>query len=178
MRVVRVGTHAVTRGSKATLWNRLRTHRGPFTGKYANGGDHRGSIFRLHVGTAIVKKHGVTVPTWGGGSSAGREIRIKEHAVEKLVSEHIRTMPFLWVKVDDAPGPDSLRAYIERNAIGLLSNYNKMQKIDPSSDNWLGRFCKNEKVQRSGLWNSDHVDEPYNKKFSNKLEKLVGEMNQ
>lgn len=176
MRVVRVGTHALKTGSKTTLWNRLIMHRGPLSGMYAGGGGHRGSIFRVHVGTAIIKKHVLTVHTWGVGSSAGREIRMKEHAVEKLVSEHIRSMPFLWVKVDDEPGPDSLRAYIERNTIELLSNYNRTTKIDPPSPNWLGRFCKNEKVQRSGLWNSDYVDEAYDKRFLDKLEELVYEM--
>ncbi len=42
-RVVRVGTHAVSRGSRATLWNRLRGHKA----KQSGGGNHRGSIFRL-----------------------------------------------------------------------------------------------------------------------------------
>jgi len=176
MRIGRVGTHALKEGAKTTLWDRLRTHRGPLSGKYADGGNHRGSIFRLHVGTAIIKKSNLKVPTWGVGSSANSEVRRKEYFLEKLVSKHIRGMPFLWVKVDDDPGPDSLRAYIERNSIGLLSNYNRKLKIDSASPDWLGKFCDNEKVQRSGLWNSDHVDETYDKKFLNKLEKLVDEM--
>jgi hypothetical protein len=56
LRVVRVGTHALKTGSKTTLWNRLRTHRGPNKGKYIGGGNHRGSIFRLHVGTALLRR--------------------------------------------------------------------------------------------------------------------------
>ncbi len=32
-RVVRIGTHAVSHGSKTTLWNRLRTHRGTSEGR-------------------------------------------------------------------------------------------------------------------------------------------------
>lgn len=47
-RVVRIGTHAVSQGSKTSLWNRLSTHRGSTGG----GGSHRSSIFRLHVGRA------------------------------------------------------------------------------------------------------------------------------
>src|SRR4051794_27245281 len=44
LRVVRVGTHAVSANSKSTLWKRLRAHLGTRSG----GGNHRGSIFRLH----------------------------------------------------------------------------------------------------------------------------------
>ena len=29
-------------------------------------------------------------------------------------------MPFLWFAIDDAPGPKSLRGYVERNSIALL----------------------------------------------------------
>ena len=47
-RVVRVGTHAVSLGSKATLWSRLITHRGHVDGD----GNHRGSVFRLLIGSA------------------------------------------------------------------------------------------------------------------------------
>ena len=45
-RVVRVGTHALKDGSCATLWQRLSHHRGNAKG---DGGNHRGSIFRLLV---------------------------------------------------------------------------------------------------------------------------------
>lgn len=51
-RIVRVGTHAVSEGSSSNLWNRLRTHRGGVE----LGGNHRGSIFRLHVGKSIIAK--------------------------------------------------------------------------------------------------------------------------
>src|SRR5690242_13971991 len=47
-RVVRVGTHALANGSTTTLWRRLSQHRGS---KRSGGGNHRGSIFRLLVGT-------------------------------------------------------------------------------------------------------------------------------
>jgi hypothetical protein len=43
LRVVRIGTHALTAGSRSTLRQRLRQHRG----HASRGGNHRGSIFRL-----------------------------------------------------------------------------------------------------------------------------------
>jgi len=163
-RVVRVGTHALKRGSRTSLWDRLRTHRGMFKGRYAGGGNHRGSIFRLHVGTAILRKEGLEkqYPTWGMGQSANREIRDHEYPIERKESQHIGTMPFLWLKVDDAPGPKSERAYVERNSIALLSNYGKLGTalaIDSPCIGWLGHYCKNEMVRKSGLWNVDHVTE-------------------
>ena len=57
-RLSRIGTVGVSTGSSNTLWNRLRQHRGNVRGKYAGGGNHRGSIFRLHVGRALIEKHG------------------------------------------------------------------------------------------------------------------------
>jgi len=53
-RVVRVGTHGLKAGKDTKLWDRLRTHRGTLTGQNPGGGNHRGSIFRLHVGTALL----------------------------------------------------------------------------------------------------------------------------
>jgi hypothetical protein len=54
LRVVRVGTHALTATSKATLWGRLRQHRGQVGGRSPGGGNHRASVFRRHVGAALI----------------------------------------------------------------------------------------------------------------------------
>jgi len=51
MRVVRIGMHALKAGSKTTLWKRLSQHQGT---QKSGGGNHRGSVFRLHVGTALI----------------------------------------------------------------------------------------------------------------------------
>jgi len=174
-RVVRVGTHGLKEGSKSTLWGRLRQHRGSIGGGLAGGGNHRGSVFRLHVGTAILRRESqeAQYPTWGVGSSASRAERAHEYPIEKLVSEHIRSMPFLWLDVDDEPGPYSMRGYIERNAIGLLSNYSTIdtpKALDPPSTDWLGHHCQNEKVRGSGLWNSNHTNEGYESDFLITLE--------
>lgn len=179
LRIVRVGTHALKKHSRTTLWHRLRAHRGPLGGKRAGGGNHRGSIFRLHVGTAVLRKEGLEerYPTWGVGSSAPVEVEDHEHHIEKKVSQHIRAMPFLWLKVDDAPGPQSQRAYLEQNSIALLSNHSKLgtdAAIDPPSTDWLGFYCNSEKIRLSGLWNADHVtDGRWDPPFLEILEKKV-----
>ena len=54
--VVRVGSHALTATSKTTLRTRLMQHRGQLTGHNPGGGNHRASVFRHHVGAAIIRR--------------------------------------------------------------------------------------------------------------------------
>ena len=176
MRVVRVGTHALKTGSKTTLWNRLRQHRGNIGGVHPGGGNHRGSIFRLHVGTAIISKEQLDIPTWSIGSTAKSDVREEEYSTECLVSNYICSMPFLWIDIDDLPGPNSDRGFIERNAIALLSNFNRDNPIDPPSESWLGHYALNDKIKCSGLWNVNHVDEIYDPDFLKVLERYVEDM--
>ena len=172
LRVMRVGTHALKKDAKTTLWKRLSQHKG-----YAKsgGGNHRGSIFRLLVGSAIINKQNLDYSTWADGSSAPKEIRENEITLEKLVSKTIGQMPFLYLSISDEPGPDSLRGYIERNSIALLSNYNK-PPLDPPAENWLGYKCSRERVYNSGLWNQNHVNEDYDSDFFYTLEEMVHKM--
>ena len=100
---------------------------------------------------------------------------MEELDIERLVSREIGAMPFLWLAVDDAPGSDSQRGHVERNSIALLSNCTG-EPIDPSSPNWLGHHCNQERVRRSGLWNVRHVDEGYNPAFLDTLSALVNKM--
>jgi len=182
LRVVRVGTHAVSKGSKTTLWNRLRTHRGSLKGIRPGGGNHRGSIFRLHVGTSILNKTGSRdeYKTWSKGSSAKSPIRVKEYPIEKRVSNHIGSMPLLWLDVDDPAGKNSERTYLEKNSISLLSNYRMLSldsAIDPPSSMWLGTYCSNDFVRKSGLWNVNHVKKPdVDQGFLEKLEYRINKM--
>lgn len=88
------------------------------------------------------------------------------------VSEYLRELPFLWIDVDDEPSADSDRAYIERNMIGLLSNYQR-DPIDPRGDRWLGKHSRSEKIRESGLLNVNHVDEGYDPSFLSTLEEAI-----
>ena len=106
---------------------------------------------------------------------ARAQVLSDEHSLETMVSNYIRVMPFLWVGVDDAPGSQSERGVIERNSIGLLSNYGRAP-IDPASDGWLGSYSDRVRVQGSGLWNNNHVDEGHDPKFLAILEPRVGQL--
>lgn len=155
-RVVRVGTHGLAVGSKSTLWGRLSQHRGGTSGK----GNHRGSIFRLHLGAALIARGDVTpLDTWGQRSSASRDVRESELAIELAVSAYLATMAVLWVPVDDEPGPGSDRRRIEAGAIAALSNLSN-PAADPPTPEWLGNHATRPAIRGSGLWNVNHVEGP------------------
>lgn len=169
-RVVRVGTHAVSAGSKTTLWHRLSAHRGT----QAGAGNHRGSIFRRWVGAALLQQDPHLVPkpqTWGCDASAPRHVRSAEVHVEQAASAYIGAMPFLWVAADDQPGPTSIRRIVEQNAIALLSCA-RSQDLAPDrpSPTWLGHHCPHAAVRRAGLWNVRDIDNGYDVTFLDLLE--------
>ena len=159
-RIVLLGTHAIKNpNEKSQLRGRIRTHRGNRDG----GGNHRGSSFRLCVGQAILERDHHSCRSWAVGRMAATaarrfgvtsaEILRDERPIEEKVSAVICAMSILWLPIDDAPGPDSKRADIERNSTALLSNYNHQREpLDPQSKGWLGQHSPNERVCRSGLW--------------------------
>ena len=179
-RVVRVGTHALTNGSRSTLWQRLSQHRGSAKG----GGNHRGSIFRLLVGVALARRGDCPLPpSWGVGSDPGKAaqrlrlvsraaVKDAEADLEQRVSAYIGQMPFLWMDVPDAPSPQSARGRIERNAIALLSHA-RTAAADRPSANWLGAHSDRPRVRASGLWNNNHVDEDGEATFLSEMAELV-----
>jgi hypothetical protein len=173
-RITRIGTHAVSSGSGTSLWNRLRTHRGANSGTYGGGGNHRGSVFRERVGEALIERHGLhdEYPYWGEGSSADRDRRLAEHEHEKRVSGYIRDLPLLWIDVNDEPGPDSDRAYVERNAIALVSNF-ETESLDSRREDWLGKDSPRTEIHDSGLWNINHVEEDYDPAFLDRVADAV-----
>jgi hypothetical protein len=171
-----VGTHALKEATPRTLWNRLSNHKG--TAK-TGGGNHRGSIFRLIVGTALICRDGHECLSWGNKNASKAAVKQDEFALECEVSRVIGKMPFIWLAIGDEACPKSLRGFIERNSIALLSNYEK-PPLDPPSPEWLGLHYHSERlrdgglfVRNSGLWNSNHVDEDYDPVFLDELERLV-----
>lgn len=168
-RVVRVGTHALRQGSKSTLAGRLGQHRGV----KSSGGNHRGSIFRLHVGRCLAaRRPELALASWGVGANAPADVRTSEHALEQLVSLTIGAMSVVCLPVEDEPGPTSLRGYVERNAIALLSNLVR-SALDPPSPGWLGRSSASPELRESGLWNVNHVRETPEPDFMERFAELV-----
>ncbi|GAA1846081.1 hypothetical protein [Actinomadura bangladeshensis] len=172
LRVVRVGSHALRATSQATFWGRLAQHRGPVSGANAGVGNHRGSIFRHHIGTALQQ-----VDDWPADVvQSWRQTKVSpaqhkaEGPFEQAVSEHITAMPLLWLDVPDREQRKSIRA----NSISLLSQRNG--GVHRTTSGWLGLHAENEHVRTSGLWNSDHVDDPYDPSFLDDMEARVKAM--
>lgn len=179
-RLVRVGTHALGSGARSTLHQRLRQHAGKAGG---GGGNHRGSIFRLLIGEALIARGDCAAcVSWGVKSDIGKaaaaltmdrsDLDRIERPIEAAVSAFLSSLPFLWLPIDDEPGPESLRGYIERNTIALTSSF-AGKPIDPPSPTWLGHSSGRARVRRSGLWNQRHVEDTYEPAFLDVLELLV-----
>lgn len=166
--VTRIGTVGDCAGSSQTLWSRLRSHRGNLRGDYAGGGNHRGSVFRRHVGEALIERDGLEndYPYWGMPHSQlpddleTTDLREQEHPLEQRVSERIRQMPFLVVNVPGEPGPNSERATLERNLISLVAQY-RNRNPDLKNNDTLRSYSPTPEIARSDLWNVDHVSELY-----------------
>jgi hypothetical protein len=169
LRIVRIGTHGVAAGSKASLRDRMRTHFGSGTG----GGNHRSSIFRLHVGRSLINRGDVpSAPSWGTPEfpSSLRD-RKQEEAVEAAVSEYIGDLS---VSVLNIPGDSSKhndRAYVEQNLIALVSNV--FRPLDPPSHSWLGNHSDKLEIRKSGIWNVNHTAQTYERAFMPMLDYYV-----
>jgi len=179
-RLVRIGTHGLKDGARSTLYQRLRQHAGTLSG---SGGNHRGSIFRLLVGRALIERGDCRqCPSWGVKGDIGAaatvlgrnkaELKADEKPIELSVSDYLGRLPFLWLSIEDAAGPNSLRGVIERNVIALASGVRE-PSIDPPSPLWLGRSSHRDAVRNSGLWNQQHVDEEYDPRFLGQLDAAV-----
>jgi hypothetical protein len=168
-RLVRIGTHGVSLGSNATLRNRLRTH----LGTRAGAGNHRSSVFRLHVGRAIIEQERLQTqyPDWGKGQSASRDVTDAEKSMELRVSKYIGDLRVLFIPVIDTAGTGSMRATIERQFIALLTEHHC--PIETSSPNWLGRYSDKPTIRETGLWNVRDVGSDHDVKFIPFLENLL-----
>ena len=150
-RIVRVGTHK----EQGRLPDRICNH---------YFGNKNSSVFRRHLGAAILAKRDPNNPRlkeW-----MGSEVILKgvENAVSKLLREEFS---FRCIRVDDADE----RLELERRLISTLAKFSP-KYISP---NWLGRYSPVDTIRRSGLWNVEHVDDYVimESEHLNRLEQLV-----
>jgi hypothetical protein len=167
LRIVRVGTHGVASGSKASLRDRMRTHFGTASGE----GNHRSSIFRLHTGRSLINaKLGPAIESWG--SSAGdKNALVTERELERTVSKYLAELHVLLIAVPGESGKSNDRAYLEQNLIALLSNGCK--PLDPPSCEWLGLSSAKREIRKSGLWNVNHVEQRFDPAYLGVLDYYV-----
>jgi hypothetical protein len=118
------------------------------------------------LGAAILRRDARTgdLPHWGDQTADVAVVRESELWLEKAVSAAISTMSVVAVDVPDEAGAHSDRAFVERNAIALLSRIGS--KADPASSQWLGRSSPHPSILQSGLWNVNYVDDSsYHRRF-------------
>ena len=139
-RIVRVGTHRGT----GRFPGRIRQHYG---NRGSLGGQRNASVFRRHVGGALLQRDNPDDPRTGewlrqGGSSF---IEVEE-AVSKTLRENFSFVCFAVEQMSD-------RLSLERGLIALLA----LEQLQASSDAWLGRSAAAKEIRQSGLWNTQHT---------------------
>ena len=110
------------------------------------------SVFRKHVGFALMERDGVSCQTWGARDvPSSTDALRKEAALEERVTGVLSAMSVQWLVVGRVE-----RKACEREMIGLLSN--RRRPVDPPSEDWLGSSHPRREIRDSGLWNIEHVD--------------------
>ena len=154
-RIIRVGSHGLSGKSNSTLKGRLRQHKGFLNG----GGNRRVSVFRRHVGNAIIKKENFD------------EKEVQDEVLEKMISDYVNSLPLAVLLFED--DADKRRIF-EKNSIRILSNCSENFNKD-----WLGSFSIDEKISKSGLWNIQHVNinnEKYNNETKVEINNFLNEL--
>jgi len=159
---------------RLSLWGGCAsTAAGPAGGTPA-AANHRASVFRRHVGTALIRCDGRRrglLDSWAR-SHRDPDWAQAEVELERDVSRHIGSMPFLWLAVPSRPDGSSDRGRIERNTIALLSCLTGGP--DQPTASWLGHHATITRIRQSGLWNSNHVDENYDPAYLQLLANPAG----
>lgn len=140
-RIVRIGAHI----KDYRFRGRIRQHYG-----YKNSlkGNKNGSVFRKHVGGALLRKANPQDPRLKDWLTQDGPSFIE---VEEMVSSILReNFTFSCIRVDDKEE----RLNLER---ALIAQFAKYPLGSPSKD-WLGLNADSEKVRKCGLWNSQHID--------------------
>lgn len=135
-RIVRIGTHR----RDGSFPGRIRQHYGRVN---SLRGNKNGSVFRKHVGSALLRKADLRDPRLDSwlGQKGGSYLEVEEQ-----VSRTLRdNFTFSCIRVDDATD----RINIEKGLIALLARYSPLKP----SKAWLGHHAASEKIRECGLWN-------------------------
>lgn len=142
-RVVRIGTQR-TSGRMA---DRIRNHYGPVN---SLGGNKNSSVFRKHVGGALLRRSDPDdprLPAWM--TQHGQSYKEIEDEVSRVMRAHFS---YVCLGVPD----DDERQPLVRGMIALLAQY----PLGSPSDDWLGRFAHDPRIGEVGLWNVNRIDAP------------------
>lgn len=121
-------------------------------------GNHRASVFRRHVGEALIRRDRLSgLETWLESTAPSLQTeRDLDRVVENQVTQVLGAMSVAWIATRD-------HEWIEKNLIGLLS------VGDSPSAAWLGSFSRSPAIRLSGLWNIDYVGDSYDSDVLDRL---------
>jgi hypothetical protein len=136
-RIVRVDTHR----ADGRLRRRLRQH---------FRGNRRASVFRRHLGTALIQVGDLSDGTLEQlAVDPAAKIQELEASISRVLEERFS---FACFRVDDCAN----RLRLEAGLIGLLAQH----PLALPSDTWLGHRAERPEIGASGLWNTQHVASP------------------
>ena len=156
-RITRVGSHR----EPHRLCKRITLH---------YGADRDRSVFRRHVGAALMNRNGEPeseIQEWykARGSAVFSHQRFQQY--EHRVHREIQRGTYRGLRVDDA----AERLALEKKLIALISRCDHCRP----SPGWLGNHAYREEIRQSGLWNVRHVlsDNEFEAGDLARLERLV-----
>jgi hypothetical protein len=160
-RIVRVGTHR-----NGNFRNRIAEHfllnerKMEFTVDQSPPHDH--SIFRKHIGRALLSKNGDPyLSVWDTDFMKRKTLDAKKHlrniskevAIEKQVTQILREQFFFrFIEIEDEEQRIGKQGF-ERALIGALASCD----LCGPSDNWLGRYSPDIRIRETGLWQVQHL---------------------
>ena len=152
-RIVRVGTHR----EQGRFPDRILDH---------FYGNKNSSVFRRHLGAAILAKENPHDPRLREWTKRNKPLRDIEEKISKLLREKFS---FRYIRVDERDE----RLELEERLISTLARFSP-KYVSP---NWLGRYSPSREIRESGLWNVEHVNSPryIGPKQLARLEQLVYE---
>lgn len=158
-RIVRVGTHRVD----GRFRQRIRQHYGNVG---SLGGNKNGSVFRKHVGGALLYQRDANDPRLAEWIAQGGH---SYPEVEEEVSCTLRDR-FTFCAIPVAERAE--RLVLESGLIALLAQHS----LERPSATWLGAFAADPAIRASGLWNTQHVHPaPLSADQFNRLQRLAEE---
>jgi len=132
-RIVRVGTHI----KQDNFQKRIHYH---------YNGNKNGSVFRKHLGGAMIARDNLDYPPLSRWLAKGTRFQELECRVSELLQKSFR---FRCIEVEDG----NERLALEKCLIATLSRCEHCKH----SQNWLGIYAKDPRIELSGLWNIRHT---------------------
>jgi len=140
-RIVRVGTHR----KDGNFPGRIRQHYG---NKGNLHGNKNGSVFRLHLGGAIMRKQNPDDPRLPGWlKHMGPSYADVEENVSRTLRENFSFICFPVETKEERLG-------LESGLISLLAQH----PLGKPSQTWLGQYSAQSIIRNMGLWNTQETD--------------------